>query len=349
MIELTQGNILEADAQAIVNTVNCVGVMGRGIALQFKKAFPANFKAYKSVCDRKELHPGEMFIYDYGTLDGRQRYVINFPTKRHWKGKSKIEDIQNGLDTLVKDVRRLGIQSIAIPPLGCGLGGLDWVTVQRMIEEAFAGLRDVQVFLYEPAGGPTAANMINRTKCPNMTKGRAALLGLMRRYLAGLMDVTVSLLELHKLMYFMQESGEPLRLEYTKGYYGPYARNLGNVLSHMEGHFVTGYGDGGDEPHKQIEPLPKAVKEAEQFIRENPSTQSHFDRISQLIDGLETPYGMELLASVHWVATRNKVHALKEVVSGVHDWNERKCRIQAEHIAFAWNRLCEQNWLCECD
>lgn len=344
MIEFTRGNILEADTQALVNTVNCVGVMGRGIALQFKKAFPANFKAYKSVCDRKELHPGLMFIFDNAALDGRQRYIINFPTKRHWKGKSKIEDIQAGLSTLVQEVRRLNIQSISIPPLGCGLGGLDWPTVRLMVEDAFASLPDVRVFLYEPMGGPAATAMINRTKYPNMTKGRAALLGLIRRYLAGLMDVTVSLLELHKLMYFMQESGEPLRLKYTEGTYGPYALNLGNVLSHIEGHFVTGYGDGGDDPHKQIEPFPKAAQEAEQFIKAHPDTQSHLDRISELIDGLETPYGMELLATVHWVATHGKAHTLEEVVAGVHNWNGRKGSIPDEHIAFAWRKLREQNW-----
>ncbi len=155
MIELTQGDILHADAEALVNTVNCVGVMGRGIALQFKKVFPENFKRYKAVCDKKELQPGKMFIHNLNQLYN-PRYVVNFPTKRHWKGKSRMEDIEAGLQTLVAEVRKKNIHSIAIPPLGCGLGGLRWEDVRARIEEAFQDLTDVQVLLYEPKGAPPA-------------------------------------------------------------------------------------------------------------------------------------------------------------------------------------------------
>jgi O-acetyl-ADP-ribose deacetylase (regulator of RNase III) len=151
MIELTQGDILEADAEAIVNTVNCVGVMGRGIARQFRKAYPENYKAYKAVCDRKELQPGMMFIFKLNQLFN-PRYVINFPTKRHWRGKSRMADIEAGLKTLVAEVPKLGTRSIAIPPLGSGLGGLKWPEVRARIEKAFEGLQDVKILLYEPKG-----------------------------------------------------------------------------------------------------------------------------------------------------------------------------------------------------
>src|SRR5256885_1323275 len=124
MIALKMGDILADSAEALVNTVNCVGIMGRGIALQFKKAFPDNYKAYEDACKAGEMKPGRMLVFDTGKLHGT-RYVINFPTKRHWKGKSKLEDVELGLVALVDDVKRLGIRSIAIPPLGCGLGGLD--------------------------------------------------------------------------------------------------------------------------------------------------------------------------------------------------------------------------------
>jgi O-acetyl-ADP-ribose deacetylase (regulator of RNase III) len=162
MIELKQGDILRANAEALVNTVNCVGVMGRGLALQFKKAFPNNFKSYKAVCDRKKLQPGKMFIYDLNRLYN-PRYVVNFPTKRHWKDKSRMEDIQAGLQALVEDVRKRSIHSIAIPPLGCGLGGLCWTDVRARIEEAFH-LTDVQVFLYEPKG----AQFAEEKNCPSV-------------------------------------------------------------------------------------------------------------------------------------------------------------------------------------
>lgn len=119
MIELTRGNLLKADAQALVNAVNCVGVMGKGIALQFKQAYPENFRVYESACTAKEVRPGRMLIVATGVLIG-PRFVINFPTKRHWRDNSRIEDIDAGLNALIDDVRRLKISSIAVPPLGCG-------------------------------------------------------------------------------------------------------------------------------------------------------------------------------------------------------------------------------------
>ena len=159
MIEFTTGDILKADAEALVNTVNCYGVMGRGIALQFKKKFPENFKQYKKVCDAGELSPGIMFFVFATEEIFNPRYVINFPTKNHWKGRSKIEDIDSGLQALVDEVRRLGIRSIAIPPLGCGLGGLKWDEVRPRIELAFESLSDVSVFVDEPGKAPSAAAM----------------------------------------------------------------------------------------------------------------------------------------------------------------------------------------------
>jgi O-acetyl-ADP-ribose deacetylase (regulator of RNase III) len=162
MILTTGGDILRADAEALVNAVNCVGVMGRSIALQFKKAFPENFRVYKAACDRKEVRPGRMLVHD---LEGsaNPRYVINFPTKRHWKAASKIEDIEAGLAALVRDVQRLGIKSIAVPALGCGLGGLEWSDVRPRMERAFASLPEVSVLVYEPKGTPRAETMAKPT------------------------------------------------------------------------------------------------------------------------------------------------------------------------------------------
>lgn len=151
MIVLRQGDLLKADAEAIVNAVNCVGVMGRGIALQFRKAFPENYEEYREVCNRGELKPGMMLIHDMRQLTN-PRYIVNFPTKQHWKEDSRIEYIENGLQTLVADIQKHGIRSIAIPPLGCGLGGLDWKIVRPLIEKAFLELPNVTVYLFEPLG-----------------------------------------------------------------------------------------------------------------------------------------------------------------------------------------------------
>src|SRR5439155_9797600 len=135
MLELTRGNILEADAEALVNTVNCIGVMGKGIALQFRNAFPDNFQAYERACRLHEVRPGRMFVFETGRL--YPKYIINFPTKRHWKGKARLSDIESGLVDLIKEVKRLRINSIAVPPLGCGNGGLEWTEVAPLIKSAF--------------------------------------------------------------------------------------------------------------------------------------------------------------------------------------------------------------------
>ncbi len=344
MIELTQGDILQADAEALVNTVNCVGVMGRGIALQFKKAFPENFKRYKAACDNKELQPGKMFIYDLNRLYN-PRYVVNFPTKRHWKGKSRMADIETGLQALVEEVRKRDINSIAIPPLGCGLGGLRWADVRAKIEDAFQDLSDVQILLYEPKGAPPAEKMVHSKKVPNLTVGRAALLVLMRRYLAAVMDPFVTLLEIHKLMYFMQESGEGLKLQYNKGLYGPYAQNLRHVLTIMEGHFITGYGDAEDNPEREINLLPEVLPRAEGFLEDHPSTRKHFQRVVDLISGFETPFGMELLSTVHWVANNEGAITADQAVSKTYSWNDRKRMFLEKHIRLAWDILERKGWL----
>lgn len=341
MIEFKTGDILSADTEALVNTVNCVGIMGRGIALQFKNAFPANFKAYEAACTREEVQPGKMFVFETGTMTN-PKYIINFPTKRHWRGKSRIEDIESGLKALVEEIRARGIRSVAIPPLGSGLGGLNWADVRAHIVEALRGLNDVQVIVFEPNSAPVETKS---REVPTMTAGRAALVVLMHRYLGGLMDPFVTLLEVHKLMYFMQEAGEPLRLQYAKAPYGPYAENLRHVLRAVEGHLVSGYADGGDAPHKQLELVPGAVKDAEAFLREKGVTRERFDRVGKLVEGFETPFGLELLSSVHWVASRENVRSVEDAVSEVYAWNERKRRFSKRQIAIAFHTLEKKGWL----
>ncbi|MGA2742291.1 MAG: macro domain-containing protein [Bryobacteraceae bacterium] len=343
MIELTQGDILLADTEALVNTVNCVGVMGRGIALQFRKAYPANFKVYEAACKRHQLLPGKMLVFETGHLEG-PGYIVNFPTKRHWKGKSRIEDIDAGLPSLVKEIRQRGIRSVAVPPLGCGLGGLDWEEVRPRIVRAFEVLPEVRVQLFEPSGPPKPEAMAKGNRAPAMTPGRAVLVELMSRYLAAVMDPCITLLEIHKLMYFMQEAGQNLRLNYEKGTYGPSAKNLRHVLSVIEGHFITGYGDAEDDPQRPIELIPGVSKSAAAFIASHPDTQARFERVTKLIHGFETPFGMELLATVHWVCAREGAKSGEEAIEYTYCWNDRKRGFGREEIALAWEVLAAQGW-----
>jgi O-acetyl-ADP-ribose deacetylase (regulator of RNase III) len=342
MIEVTQGDILRANAEAIVNTVNCVGFMGRGIAAQFKRAYPENFRVYEAACKRGDVQPGRMLVYELAGSTN-PRFIINFPTKRHWRANSRIEDIESGLKALIREARSRNIRSIAVPPLGCGHGGLNWADVRPLIETAFADVPDVRVLMYEPTGAPAAEEMVRAAKAPNMTPGRAALVGLVQRYLGGLMDPFVSLLEVHKLMYFAQEAGEPLRLKYVKAIYGPYAENLRHVLAAIEGHLLTGYGDGGDAPDKQIQLMPGAVEAADAFLVAHPETRERFERVSALVEGFETPFGTELLATVHWLLTREQVPAHR-LVEGVYAWNERKRQFTARQIELARDVLRDKGW-----
>lgn len=343
MIDYTTGNILQSHAEALVNTVNCVGVMGRGIALQFKNTFPRNFEAYAEACKRGEVQPGRMFVYETGFMHN-PKFIINFPTKRHWRGKSRIDDIDAGLRALVEEARARGIRSIAIPPLGSGLGGLEWAQVRARIDAAMRELGDVRVTVYEPNGKRDDGKAFRPKDVPKMTPGRAALIGLMRRYLAGLLDPFVSLLEVHKLMYFMQEAGQPLQLRYVKGAYGPYAENLRHVLNAMEGHMVSGY-RGEDAPGTHLELVPGAMDEAAAFLSQDVSTREHFDRVASLVNGFESPFGLELLATVHWVATREHATDVGAVVTHTYAWNEHKRGFTPRQIELAYDTLRERHWL----
>jgi len=343
MLEFKRGNLLEEKTEALVNTINNVGVMGKGIALQFKQAYPENFRQYEKACRAGEVQPGQMLTVPTGSLFN-PRYIINFPTKRHWKSNSKIEDIKSGLVALVAEVKKLGITSIAIPPLGCGNGGLNWLEVKPLIESAFAQLPDVQVMIFEPSGPPAAEKMQIATKKPNMTRGRALIIRLMEAY--TVLDYDLTKLEIQKLTYFLQESGELLKLRYQKHLYGPYADNLNQVLKHIEGHYISGYGDGTGRA--SIGVLPEGRQAAETFLATEADAHEHLERVSKLIYGFETPYGMEILATVHWVATKysNPAKNSEDAIALVHEWSERKSKLfKPEQIRKAWGRLEEQLWL----
>lgn len=342
MIKYRQGNLLHADAEALVNTVNCVGIMGKGIALQFKQAYPDNFKQYQRACKINEMRPGKMFIVSTNSLVN-PKYIINFPTKRHWKDKSILSDIENGLDELVNQVRNLGLKSIAVPPLGCGNGGLEWHEVRQRIEKAFHELPEVDVLVYEPIGAPSPEEIIVRTEKPRLTRARALYLALMKEYSAPGYHLT--LLEIQKLAYFLQEIGEPLKLNFKKALYGPYADNLNQVLIRMEGHYVRGC-TGSRSKDIQIHLLPNADQEAFEFLKDDSQAKENLYKVTKIIRGFETPYGMELLATVHWVAKRELASEtnVDDVVKLVHSWNPRKKKLFSEaHIKVALDHMVKLN------
>jgi O-acetyl-ADP-ribose deacetylase (regulator of RNase III) len=254
-------------------------------------------------------------------------------------------DIESGLIALKHEITERKIRSIAIPPLGSGLGGLDWSEVRPRIEKTLGDIPNLRVIVYEPKGAPTPQEMASSKAVPNMTPGRAALVVLMDRYLSGLLDPFVTLLEVHKLMYFMQEAGEPLKLKFAQANYGPYAENLRHVLKHVEGHMISGYADGGDAPDKQLELVPGAVADAQAFLKDDTEVSNRFDRVADLVEGFETPYGLELLATVHWVVNKMGAHTFHDVMCQVHAWNDRKRQFTEKQIGLALKMLAAKGWI----
>lgn len=344
-IHLTHGDLLKQDdVDAIVNTVNCVGVMGKGIALQFKNKWPDNFTQYQAACKAGTVRPGKMMVFHAGAY-AQPHFIINFPTKDHWRGNSKLSFIQDGLQDLIAQVRALDIRSIAIPPLGCGNGGLNWHDVKPLIEAAFSVLPDVDVRLFEPGAAPGPKSMEVRTARPKMTLGRAAILKSIETYRD--LNYGLTRIEVQKLGYFLQVSGQDLGLQFEKHLYGPYSEQLRHALNRMEGHFIVGLGYGSVD--SEIEPAADALTEADAFLSANGNLEinQRLARLEALIDGFQSPYGMELLSTVHWVAQHEPgVNSPDTALSAIGTWNARKKKLmQPVHVRAAWDRLSEQAWI----
>ncbi len=224
MIRFITGNLLSDDAEALVNTVNTVGVMGKGIALMFKEAYPENFKIYQAACKANEVQVGRMLVTRRDGLIGPS-WIINFPTKQHWRHPSKMAWIEEGLEDLKRVIRQNEIKSIALPPLGSGNGGLDWQDVKSRIIVKFSDLDDVEIVIYEPTS--EYQNVTKRDGVEKLTPARALVAELVRRY--SVLGIECSLLEIQKLAYFLEKKikclglGDPLDLRFQANRYGPYA------------------------------------------------------------------------------------------------------------------------------
>lgn len=345
-IKYLSGDLLTYPAEAIINTVNCVGVMGKGIALQFKQKYPDNYKNYVKECKAGNVITGKMLVYDCGMLSENPRYIINFPTKQHWRNNSKIEYITSGLDDLVKVVEQYQIKSIAIPQLGCGNGGLDWNEVQQIIIGKLSHL-DIEVNIFAPNPQTDEINEAFTTQqFQNITVGRAILLLLMYHY-QGLRYALTSL-EVQKLAYFIKESGEPTlsKLNFEKNKFGPYAPDLKKVINLLvENKFVKKFkNDESNEDQYKVSDHAHSLASA---YLENNHDLKCVDNIQALISGYEYPFGMELLSTVHWVISHEHADNIESTCHKVWNWsiqnqkwNERKKELMPEkYIISALNKL----------
>ena len=340
-IDYRTGDLLAADVEALVNAVNCVGVMGKGIALQFKEAFPDNFEVYSKACERKEVRPGEMFVTE--RFGSNPKYIVNFPTKRHWRARSRLADVESGLTALAEQILRRNIASIAMPALGCGNGGLQWPEVRCLIERVLGDLStEVRILVFEP-GEASAAKPRNRTTAaPEMTAGRAALVVLMDRHLSAQPEETQMLPEatVHELTYFLQAAGEPLQLAYSNSGGGPYAKGLCRVLRNMEGRWMSCRRNAREESGDLFRLMSGAARDAELHLAGQPDTRRRVDRVGFLMDGFETPLGVELLANVHWVAQGEPSASVGDVARRLHGG-----RFYRKAVEQAYLTLQSQGWL----
>jgi len=340
MIEAGSGDLLNASVEALVNTVNTVGVMGKGLALQFKRLFPENFRAYAAACKRGEVAIGRMFVTEM-TGPTQPRYLINFPTKKHWRDPSQLEYVHAGLIALVGEIRARGIRSIAVPPLGCGNGGLAWSDVKPLIEHAMAELPEVRVVVFAPSEIRPELAPSDAADKP-ISRVRALLVKLIDAYAS--LDYALTKIEVQKLAYFLQVAGEELKLRYGKQQFGPYADQLRHLLTDMEGTLLSGV--TADAPRAEIRLMPGAAAAADRLLGDHADARARLERVGRLIRGYETPYSMELLATVHWVASHEGARSPAEARALVQHWNERKkARYQERHIEKAWQRLETEGWI----
>lgn len=343
MITYKTGNILDADAEMLVNTVNAVGVMGKGIALQFKNTFPENFSAYKKAVSEGKVRPGKVFIVNINAI-GKVKYIANFATKNHWRYPSKLEWIESGLRDLKDQIVRLQVESVALPPLGCGHGGLDWNKIKPLIEHNLSNL-PVKILAYEPSDAiKEILKNEFQPKAARLTPARAMLIYLLYKYRASGEEVTEFAAE--KLSYFLQELGEKqLKLDFQKSYYGPYSGKIRHVLFAMNGYYLKGFEQKEAKPFEPLRLVAEKKQEVEHFVKNNLSQTeiNRLDRVVDLIFGFESTYGLELLASVNYLISQGVGADAESVFREMESWSERKRNMfSKEHIELAIQTLNEK-------
>ena len=356
MIRYTTGNLLDAPVEALVNTVNTVGVMGKGIALMFKERFPDNMAAYRQACKEGRVQTGKMFVTETNEFLA-PRWIVNFPTKQHWKAKSQIEWVEDGLKDLKQFIIEKNVSSIAIPPLGAGNGGLDWQDVKPKIESALSDLQDVDVLIFEPT--EKYQNIAKNIGVQKLTPARALIAELIRRY--GVLGMECSILEIQKLAWFLQRVIEKhnlsneLRLDFQANYYGPYAHNLTHLLNALDGSYLK-----SDKRIPDCEPLDviwfnqQEQSKVQNYLNsEAKGFLPALEEATALIEGFESPFGMELLSTVDWLIYKDgcqpTVESIKDGLvnwSAGKRWADRKLSLfKDEHIQYALEKLQELKYV----
>lgn len=321
MIHYVTGNLLDSNAEALVNTVNTVGVMGKGVALQFKQQFPENAKVYTKATKEGKIDIGKLLVTKDTSLHSGEKIIINFPTKTDWRKPSEYSYIEKGLHDLIRIIKENNINSIALPPLGAGNGGLNWVRVKQILEKYLSSLTDVEIFIYEPT---TAIEEVLKKERAKLTPARAMLLGVLYDVVRS--GEFVSEFTAEKVAYFLQRFGakDVFKLDYTPNFYGPYSGKVKHVLYYLNGSYITGYSSKDKKPFQELGIIPDAETDVKAFLKEpeNQVYQSIVEKTKSFLTGFYSPFGLELLSTIDFILEENGVQSFEEIRSYL--WSDRK-------------------------
>lgn len=321
MIQYITGNILDSNAQALINTVNTMGIMGKGIALQFKKAYPNSYKAYVKASKNEEVKVGKMFVtFDSNTITGERIIIINFPTKTTWRKPSEYKYIEDGLEDLVEVINNKQIKSIAIPPLGSGNGGLNWEKVKKLIEQKLGHL-DIDIYVYEPTLQIQEHLMKERVK---LTDGRALLLYVLYDLVKN--GEYVSEFSSEKVCYFLQKFGAKkyFKLEFEPYFYGPYSGKVRFVLNVINGSYLMGYSDMNKKPFDPLTLVAGAFDTVKDHVEKNSELSEIANKTINFLSGFYSDFALKLLSSIDYVSTKENSFDKQVIAKGLEKWSDRK-------------------------
>jgi len=327
MINYIKGNLFESSAEAFVNTVNTDGIMGKGIALQFKKMFPTNFKLYKDECKNGKFGIGDLIVTrDQNILTG-EKLIINFPTKTSWRAPSEYDYIEKGIQELIHVINKNKISSIAIPPLGSGNGGLQWHKVKSILESRLSDL-ECSITIYEP--NDQVREVLNKERV-KLTPARGMLLYMLFDLVRN--GEFVSEFSSEKVCYFLQRFGgeEYFKLKYTPNFYGPYSGKVKHVLNYLNGSYIMGYGGKDKKPFDELSLLTDSESQVYKYINENENLKEIVEKTSAFLKGFYSLFGLELLSTVDFIGNKNKTSDEAIISTELANWSNRKKTLFSNH------------------
>lgn len=326
MIKYLKGNILNSDSQALVNTVNTVGVMGKGIALQFKKAYPENYKSYLKACKNNEISIGNMCVTSGNYSSTGEKIIINFPTKKDWRNPSEYEYIESGLNSLKEIIKTNKIKSIALPPLGAGNGGLVWEKVKKIIDEKLSDL-EIEIYVYVPTFQIKEQLQKEWVK---LTNARALLLFVLYDLVKN--GEFVSEFSSEKICYFLQKFGAEkyLKLKFNPNFYGPYSGKVRFLLNSLNGSYIQGFSDMNKKPFEPLIIKSEGYNVVKEYVNKDQDLKSIAENTTKFLKGFYSDFTLELLSSVDYISTKYNTFEKNFIINKLEEWSDRKRSMASE-------------------